>query len=462
MGLRHRAPSRHVPTCDDPAARAMKSLKLLVFDTAYSLEDIGERGQEAQILCRDLGGFFDHVWTVHPFATLVTSDSWGPRFGKPSSHDLAPRHTFVEGKVGRFRWLRALFPLNFLIGQLGLFLQLRRLILRERISVIRAPSPLYTGLFALFLARFSGVPLVIRVGANHDELRKFTGQAIEPRLWRSARFEKVIEHFVLSRADLVAGANQNNLDFALANGARPERSTLFRYGNLIDPRHFVEPAKRQRDTALLDEIGLGTDPFIITVARLESAAAVKHPDDVVRLLASLLEDGIAVKAVWVGKGPLQSQVEQLAERLAVSKNLVMAGSRNQDWLAKVLPMAAVYVSTQAGRALSEAALAAVPTVAYDIDWQRELIETGKTGILVPYRDVPGLAAATRQLLDDRARAAGLGKALREKALDMLDPSRLDEHERQEYRKLLARVSTRRRRGRKVIADAAGASVPDSD
>ena len=41
-----------------------------------------------------------------------------------------------------------------------------------------------------------------------------------------------------------------------------------------------------------------------------------------------------------------------------------------------------------------------------------------------------------------ARARRLGKALRQRALTMLDPAELDEHERQEYSKLLTRFDKR--------------------
>lgn len=410
--------------------------KLLVFDTSYTLEAVRERGQDRPILYRDLDGYFAHVWSVHPFATMLTSDSWGPRYGRPESYALAPRHTVIEGKLGRFAWLQWLVPVNFLLSQLDLFVCLWRLIRAEKISAIRVPSPLYLGLFGLALARLSGVPLVIRVGANHDELRAFTGKPIEPRLWRNRHIEKLIERFVLRRADLVAGANQNNLDFALAHGAQAERSTLFRYGNLIDPRHFVEPADRRSDSALLEELGLADERFLITIGRLEDTASVKHPDDVVRVLAWLAQQGTPVKAVIVGEGPLRERVVQLAHELGVADRLVMAGGRSQEWLAQVLPLAAVHVCPHAGRALSEAALAELPTVAYDIDWQRELIETGKTGVLVPYRDLPALQAATKQLLDNPADAAKLGKALRQRALKMLDPKRLNEHERAAYLRLL--------------------------
>ena len=46
---------------------------LLVLDAAYTLEMIRERGLESSITCRDLDGYFAHVFSVHPFATLLTS-----------------------------------------------------------------------------------------------------------------------------------------------------------------------------------------------------------------------------------------------------------------------------------------------------------------------------------------------------------------------------------------------------
>jgi len=85
-------------------------------------------------------------------------------------------------------------------------------------------------------------------------------------------------------------------------------------------------------------------------------------------------------------------------------------------------------------------MGAAPVVAYDVDWQGELVENLKTGLLVPYQDVGGMVEAAKQLIDDRGAARELGKNLREKALSILNPANLDEHERQEYRKLLARVT----------------------
>lgn len=426
-------------TRQDPE-RSRPARKLLVFDTSFTFEMICERGLQDSVTCRDLGGFFDHVWTVHPFASMLTSDGWTARYGKPVRHEVNPRHTFIEGKVGRFRVLARLFPLNFLISQAGIFLMLLRLVRREKIDVIRVGSPLYIGLFGWALSRLSGVPFVIRVGGNHDKMHETTGQPVEPRLMRSRRLEKAVERFVFPRADLVAGANQDNLDFALANGARPDRSTLFRYGNLIDKRHFAEPDERGFEPAMLEEMGITPGGFLIYVGRL---VALKHPDDVIRVLAEVRKTNAEIKAVLVGDGPMRPELIELARGLGVEGEVIFAGNRPQGWLAQVLPRAAAVISPHTGRALGEAALAGVPITAYDIDWQRELVETGVTGELAPHRDWRGMARAVQRFLGDRAYATDMGRAVRRRALEMLDPTALDQHERDQYSLLIAQG----RRGR---------------
>ena len=407
--------------------------KLLVLDTNYSLEGIRERKIEASITCRDLDGFFEHVWSVHPFATLVTTAAWGARNGRPCSYELAPRHTIIEGKVGRFAALAFLGPLNFFLSQVGMILMLRRLIIRERISVIRAASPLYIGLFGLILKWLTGVPLVIRVGANHDKVFETTGRAIEQRLTRRRDVEKMIERFVFRHADLIAGANQDNLDFALANGAPPERSTLFRYGNLVDPAHFIDPRQRKIDPTVPASFGLQPGKYLIYVGRLEP---VKQPGHVIEVLFAALQEGHSVKALLAGEGSLRAALSDQARALGAGEAVVMPGNIDQQRLAQLLVQAAIVVSPHTGRALSEAALAGAAIVAYDVDWQGELIETGQTGVLIAHGDVAAMARAVVELLNNQKLRKMLGEAARDRALSMLDPVTLDEHERAEYRRLL--------------------------
>lgn len=414
--------------------------RLLVLDSSYSLEIIRARRLEYSVTCRDLDGFFSRVWTAHPFASLVTSDAWARKYGKPQAYSLSTAHVFIEGKVGRFALLRRFPVLNFIIGQVGIFLFLKRLVKQEGIDVIRVGDPLYLGLLGWALARACGIPFAIRVGGNHDKMFEATGQPLLRRLFYSRKVEKVVERFVLARADLVGGANQDNLDFALSNGTQPEVSTIFRYGNLIDQRHFVAPQARTLGRSVSDELGFVAHHYLLCISRLER---VKHIDHVVRVLARLRQDGHDMKLLLVGDGQLKDELGALARELGVAEDVIFCGNRDQEWLAQVVAFAAVVLSPCTGRALSEAALGAAPIVAYDIDWQGELIETGVTGELVPYLDWRGMADSAKRYLDDPAYARCMGDGVRNRALEMLDPAALNQKEREHYAELLLRVGRRK-------------------
>jgi len=417
-----------------PSSRAEERPSLLVLDTSYTLEMIRERGLEQSVTCRDLDGFFRHVWSVHPFATMLTSPEWTARFGTPVWHSLAPRHTFIEGKVGRYGFLARGFALNFLLSQVGLFFSLLRLIKRERIGVIRVGDPLYLGLFGLALARLARVPLVVRVNANNDKIRENTGQPVFPRLFRSVAVEKRIERYVFPRAALVAAPNQDNVDYSLANGARPDRVTIFRYGNLLDEKHLMPREERGCDRALFARLGVEPAKFMLSVGRLQP---VKFPDDAVRVLGELGRRGHDIKLVFAGDGPMREELAELARAEGVEGRVVFAGNQDQHSLAQLNGHAAMILSPLTGRALSESALAAAPIVAYDLDWQSDLIETGKTGELVPFRQWEALADAAERFLRDAAYASQMGRGARRRALEILDPETLNQHERDCYGRLLA-------------------------
>lgn len=408
---------------------------LVVLDSSYTLEMVEQRGVQDSVLCRDLDGFFSHVWTVHPFASMLTSRGWSSEFGRSDKHKLNPRHTFIEGKVGRWPWLRRCFACNFLASQFTLLFELLALIRHNKVRAIRAGDPLYAGLLGWVLARIAGVPLVIRVNGNNDKVRESVGKPIFPRLFRSISIEKYVEKFVLRHADLVVAPNYDNLNFALANGADSETSTVFRYGNLIAKQHLTPSKDRAIDDSLLASFGITADRFLLYIARLEP---VKLPDHAVRVLASVRNSGHDVKLVIVGDGQMGPQLQVLARQLGVEGYLVLPGNRPQDVLAQLITTAAVVVSPHTGRALTEAAYGAAPIVAYDVDWQGELIESGKTGMLVPFEDVQAMASAVNCLLEDRGLARQLGNGVLERAQEMLDPSQLNDHERATYGRLFDR------------------------
>jgi len=403
---------------------------ILIFDMSYTLTMFDELGNQMALESRRLGGYFGTVISVHPLAFLHEST---PRFGPPEITLLANGDFFLSGKRGRYELLRFFPLLNFLISQIQLLSLILRLCKRLNVSVVRIGDPYYLGLWGILISKIKKVPLVIRVCANYDEIVRVSGRAVMPRLFRFRKIEKIIERFVFPRCSLIAGANQDNLNYAVANGGSGRPAAIFRYGNLLDPAHWRPPDARQDAGQTLLELGLSKRRFIVTIARLEK---VKRIDHVLRVVDVLSERGVDMFALIIGDGSERHYLESLAEKLKIANRIKLVGARSQEWIARVLPLACVVAAPHMGRALAEAALASLPLVAYDFDWQRELVRDGINGFLIRDGEVLEMAEKISLIFSDPQMAKVMGERSREIASKMMDSNLLELHERQVYSNLL--------------------------
>ena len=408
-----------------------KNNNILILDTSYTLSMIKERQLEQALESRKLGSYFSKVISVHPLAGLLkTGDEV---FGEPNMVHLDEDHIFIEGKVSEYKTLRYFVPLNFFLAQYKLLRLLLMLSKKYNINVIRIGDPYYLGLIGLILSRLLRIPLVIRVGFRYDEIVKATGKPVMKRFFKYRWIEKIVERFVFKRCNLIAGANEDNMLYAIENGGRADRATVFRYGNLIHPLHWIEPADRNSEESFNKEIDLKSQNFCITIARLEK---VKYVKDALLAFSEIIKRGHEVNWILVGDGILRQELEDLAFDLNVRDYVFFAGNRNQEWLSFVLPRAKVVISPHMGRALTEAALAGVPIVAYDYDWQREVVVDAETGYLVKHRNWMALADKVEIILNNPESRIIMGKNVRIKILNMMNPVKLVWHEKNEYSKLL--------------------------
>jgi len=431
----HEKKSKQFIPSVDPVRTTKKTI--LILDMSLTLKMFRERRLERALESRKLGGYFDRVISVHPLAGLF--ESGDQRFGAPVISQLDESHLFVEGKIGTSRIWRFLPPLNLFLSQIGLIRLMLRTAREARVDVVRIGDPYFLGLLGWLLAKRLRVPLAIRVCFRYDEIFRATGKPVMPRIFGFRWVEKLIERFVFRRCDLIAGANEDNKCYALENSGRPEVATVFRYGNLIHENHWQEPALRANADRELAKLGLTDRRFMATVARLDP---MKYVESVIRVTAELTQRGHRIKALIIGDGVLRSELESLAATLGVKDAVIFAGNCTQEWIATVLPRATVIISPHMGRGLTEAALAGVPIVAYDYDWQREVVVDGETGYLVPHKDWMSLSDKTEHILTHPESGRKMGKNAREKILKMMNPERLERHEQTEYSKLLKRFSTK--------------------
>ena len=182
--------------------------------------------------------------------------------------------------------------------------------------------------------------------------------------------------------------------------------------NGIDLGPVPSPAARARAREALtvreDELLVGT------AARLDP---VKGLDVLIAAFALVRARSPQVRLVVLGEGPERAALERQIEERGLSEEVRLAGHRAD--VRELLPAFDLYVnsSTYEGVSLTilEAMAAALPVIATSVGGNGEVVEDGRTGILVPARDPDALATAMIALLADPGRRRALGDAGRARA-----------------------------------------------
>jgi glycosyltransferase involved in cell wall biosynthesis len=162
------------------------------------------------------------------------------------------------------------------------------------------------------------------------------------------------------------------------------------------------------------KIGLGLQaagPLVGTVARLHRQKGLTF---LVQAASQIRSSFPGVKIVVVGGGPLRRELEQEAVRRGVGDVLLFLGERPN--VPDLLNLFDVFVLPSLWEGLPyvlvEAAYLRKPIAATAVDGNPEVIEDGKTGLLIPPADASALAASVILLVKDKTLAGRLAKAAR--------------------------------------------------
>lgn len=221
---------------------------------------------------------------------------------------------------------------------------------------------------------------------------------------------------------------------ALALGIVPENKlVLIRNG--VDPSPLsadFDPAAKRR------ELGLGPGPVIVAVSRLHRQKGLVYLIRAAALVQTLQPEAQFAVA---GGGPLLETLGKEARHWGLGGGFRLLGERPDA--SEILSLADVFVLPSLWEGLPyvlvEAAALGKPIVATAIDGVTEVIQDGRTGLLVRPADPERLAEALVRLLLDKGLAARLGREARE----AIPPGfRLDRMVRQHealYHRLLKRT-----------------------
>jgi glycosyltransferase involved in cell wall biosynthesis len=279
---------------------------------------------------------------------------------------------------------------------------LRRLLAHGHFDVMVLYGAPTNGWQAMMLAHRYHVPVVFRAIDISHALRK---TVYKPLI-------KAAERYIYGKADAISTHNVALRDYIVEAGGDPERITLDVPG--IDLERF-HPAPR--DPSLQARYGITPDTRVILfMGTLYRFAGLGWFLDGI---APFLRETPDVTVLLVGGGEQEEVLREQVERLGLGGQVRFTGFIGYDELADHLRLADVAINpfdeqlvtrcALPGKVLQYAAVG-LPTVCTRLDGLAGFIPEGE-GIL--YRE-PGkeFLAAVEELIDDRERAAEIGRAAR--------------------------------------------------
>lgn len=272
------------------------------------------------------------------------------------------------------------------VNTLRQLLRFARWCRRERIAILQT-CDFYSNVFGLPGAVLGGVP--VRIGSRR-ELNP-DKSAAQIRLQRMAY-----------RCATQIVANSPSAAQVLADEGIARSQVKVIPNGLDGMAYGRRPPKRQPGR-------------VVTVANLRPE---KNHETLIAAAALLADSCPALRYQIVGDGSRRRELEALARRAGVDRIIEFSGHRED--IPSVLAASDVFVLPSRSEAFPNAAIeamaAGLPVVASAVGGLRDLIDPGRTGILVPPGDPSLLAAALKGLYENPERAWEIGAAARAEVL----------------------------------------------
>ena len=252
----------------------------------------------------------------------------------------------------------------------------------SRLLRLQQPAILQTFLFHANIAgrvaaKVAGVPHVvsgIRVAERRSQ-------------WR-LRLDRWTEGLV----DRHVCVSQAVADFSI-NQSRLDRSKVVTIPNGVDVERFREAGPADLSTFGIE---LGSK-VVLSVGRLDEQ---KDPQTLLAAFAKLATEHADVQLLFVGEGPLEELLRTEVSRRGLDRRVHFAG--RQSDIAGIMRAADVFVLASKWEGMPnvvlEAAAAGLPIVSTRAEGVSEIIDDGRTGLLVEIGNTDALAAAIGETL----------------------------------------------------------------
>jgi glycosyltransferase involved in cell wall biosynthesis len=303
-----------------------------------------------------------------------------------------------------------------------LLYELVRHFVRVHVDIVHAHKPKDTVLASL-AARMAGISNII--GTIHGSPEPLKGWSH----WKMA-FYLFLDWLVNKYLVTVLVAVSDDLERRLR--CKYDHRKIVSIHNGLDLRKVPVSAN---NLDLRKELGICEKSYVLgTVGRL---VPIKAHEQLLHLASTLLAKGWKFTILIVGEGPERKMLETLSVQMGLSQHVILLG--HQARVHDYLHLMDVFVLTSLHEGIPIALLEALalkkPVVVTRVGGIPEVVEHGKSGLLIPPNDIQELVTSTMAVLTDRNMARYLGENGRRKIEEQFSVSQMSREMTQLYRKI---------------------------
>lgn len=375
-----------------PTAGRLTTYKLMTMPSGVSVEFLDQkRGRSLwQLREHDINGYFEKVLFV-----MFPMPKKTRRVQCSSCVDAVEFHPFF----GVFYYTTA----SWMVFRLSI------LCVQEKITHLRVTEGHYLGLIMYLISRVSRVPFCLSVQADVDKYDGMSGGKSKPRIFGSKMLGDLVLRFVIRRAYLVFTLSDYLKDFCLKKGAIADRIRIVRHA-IEYSRVQIQPG---RLAELKNKFRLPESSTFLYVGRLHLEKGILDLVPIAKHARTLDPHAVCVVG---GDGEDQGRLEEEIDRADLRDAFRLLGSCSAEEVAALMSLCQVIFCPISGFVLIEAALTGgAAVVGYDLEWQKELVETGVNGFLYQEGQTKAAAEKIVELFRNVPLRKTLAKRLREKA-----------------------------------------------
>lgn len=286
-------------------------------------------------------------------------------------------------------------PLAPLGNPLALF-RLARLLRKERVAVLQTHGA-RANLYGRVAGWLAGVPRI--VSTVHNSIKDYEVSPV--RRWG---YETILRLTAPLAHRIICVSEATRRDVLDSRTGSAGQAVTIRNG--IERAWFDRRGHGERVRA---EWRCAQGPVLVVVARLTEQKGHRY---LIEALPALLAEWPALCCLFVGAGDSREPLQRLAQQVGVRERCRFVGAT--ETVADFYAAADVVVLPSLSEGFPFVALEALamakPLIATAVNGVPEIVEHGRTGLLVPPRDAPALTLALLRLLRDPEEAARMGAA----------------------------------------------------